>query len=109
MPDSAPVPETAKRSWAADVVHSACPHDCPSVCALEVERLDAREALLELLRCPRSVGWRDPAPIRAHLAHASELVRSVPVFRATVPVGPPFPADLVGALVQRLRPAAETA
>ena len=25
-----------------DLVHSVCPHDCPSVCALEVERLDAR-------------------------------------------------------------------
>jgi anaerobic selenocysteine-containing dehydrogenase len=25
-----------------DVVPSVCPHDCPSVCALEVERLDAR-------------------------------------------------------------------
>jgi anaerobic selenocysteine-containing dehydrogenase len=24
-----------------DFVHSACPHDCPSTCALEVERLDA--------------------------------------------------------------------
>ena len=23
-------------------VHSACPHDCPSTCALEVERIDAR-------------------------------------------------------------------
>ena len=23
-------------------VHSTCPHDCPSVCALEVERIDAR-------------------------------------------------------------------
>ncbi|MSP83523.1 MAG: molybdopterin oxidoreductase family protein [Alphaproteobacteria bacterium] len=23
-------------------VHSVCPHDCPSVCALEVERIDAR-------------------------------------------------------------------
>ena len=22
-------------------VHSACPHDCPSTCALEVERIDA--------------------------------------------------------------------
>jgi anaerobic selenocysteine-containing dehydrogenase len=41
MPDSAPAPATAKRAWAADVVHSACPHDCPSVCALEVERLDS--------------------------------------------------------------------
>ncbi|MCC7275631.1 MAG: hypothetical protein IT561_23375, partial [Alphaproteobacteria bacterium] len=25
-----------------DIVHSACPHDCPSTCALEVERIDAR-------------------------------------------------------------------
>ena len=25
-----------------DLVHSVCPHDCPSTCALEVERLDAR-------------------------------------------------------------------
>ena len=25
-----------------DIVHSACPHDCPSCCALEVERLDAQ-------------------------------------------------------------------
>src|SRR6185312_10947068 len=24
-----------------DTVHSACPHDCPSTCALEVERLDS--------------------------------------------------------------------
>ena len=23
-----------------DIVHSACPHDCPSTCALEIERLD---------------------------------------------------------------------
>lgn len=26
---------------AAERVHSACPHDCPSTCALEVERIDA--------------------------------------------------------------------
>ena len=25
-----------------DIVHSACPHDCPSCCALEVKRIDAR-------------------------------------------------------------------
>ena len=27
---------------AKDIVHSACPHDCPSTCALDIERLDAR-------------------------------------------------------------------
>ncbi|HEV2673568.1 MAG TPA: molybdopterin oxidoreductase family protein [Aliidongia sp.] len=25
-----------------DIAHSVCPHDCPSTCALEVERIDAR-------------------------------------------------------------------
>ncbi|MCY4565201.1 MAG: molybdopterin-dependent oxidoreductase, partial [Gammaproteobacteria bacterium] len=25
-----------------DILYSACPHDCPSTCALEVERLDER-------------------------------------------------------------------
>jgi anaerobic selenocysteine-containing dehydrogenase len=25
-----------------DIVHSVCPHDCPSACALEVERIDAK-------------------------------------------------------------------
>ena len=25
-----------------EIVHSVCPHDCPSTCALEVERLDSR-------------------------------------------------------------------
>ncbi len=24
-----------------EIAHSTCPHDCPSTCALEVERLDA--------------------------------------------------------------------
>ena len=26
-----------------DIVHSACPHDCPSTCALEVERISPTE------------------------------------------------------------------
>ncbi|MCP5152086.1 MAG: molybdopterin oxidoreductase family protein [Chromatiales bacterium] len=34
------VPPTARAR--AERVASACPHDCPSTCALEVERLDAR-------------------------------------------------------------------
>ncbi len=27
---------------AVEIVATVCPHDCPSTCALEVERLDAR-------------------------------------------------------------------
>ena len=42
MPDSAPLPASSQKKWAKDIAHSACPHDCPSTCALEVERLDAR-------------------------------------------------------------------
>ncbi len=30
------------RNAPIDIAYSACPHDCPSTCALEVERLDAR-------------------------------------------------------------------
>ena len=31
------MPDTVTRT----VVHSTCPHDCPSTCALEVEKLDS--------------------------------------------------------------------
>jgi anaerobic selenocysteine-containing dehydrogenase len=30
-----------RREMPLDIAYSACPHDCPSTCALEVERLDA--------------------------------------------------------------------
>jgi anaerobic selenocysteine-containing dehydrogenase len=30
------------RADGVEIVHSVCPHDCPSTCALEVERLDTR-------------------------------------------------------------------
>jgi len=38
MPDTGVI---AGRSQRGEIVHSACPHDCPSTCALEVERRDA--------------------------------------------------------------------
>src|SRR3954465_15440810 len=41
MPDTGPAPN-ANRDSAAERVHTVCPHDCPSTCALSVERLDAR-------------------------------------------------------------------
>ncbi|BBK30169.1 dehydrogenase [Allostella humosa] len=34
QPETGPLP--------LDIVRSACPHDCPSTCALDVERIDAR-------------------------------------------------------------------
>ena len=49
MPDTghAPHPETSAR---ATTVRSVCPHDCPSTCALSIERLDER-------RIGRVRGW----------------------------------------------------
>ncbi len=38
-PDSTDA-EAPERESGVQVFHSACPHDCPSTCALEVERLD---------------------------------------------------------------------
>jgi anaerobic selenocysteine-containing dehydrogenase len=37
-----PLDQSAPRRTRIERVQSACPHDCPSTCALEVERLDAR-------------------------------------------------------------------
>ena len=36
------MPDTGLPQTKVETVYSVCPHDCPSVCALEVERIDAR-------------------------------------------------------------------
>ncbi|MBI3711152.1 MAG: molybdopterin oxidoreductase family protein [Proteobacteria bacterium] len=41
MPDTGPPPRRTPSQWKGEVFASACPHDCPSTCALEIERLDA--------------------------------------------------------------------
>jgi hypothetical protein len=62
---------------------------------LEIARLDAMNALIELIRHPRlAVDWRDPEPLRRAFHLAGELTESVPVYRATIPWGPPFPDGL---------------
>jgi anaerobic selenocysteine-containing dehydrogenase len=40
VPDSGATSARGSR-WTGDILPSACPHDCPSTCALEVERIDA--------------------------------------------------------------------
>jgi anaerobic selenocysteine-containing dehydrogenase len=42
MPDTGPQPRRSPSQWKGEVLATACPHDCPSTCALEVERIDAR-------------------------------------------------------------------
>jgi hypothetical protein len=58
--------------------------------ALVLERLDAKQALFDLLGFPRLLGWRDPAYLARHLGEVAALVARVPVLRAHVPWGPPF-------------------
>ena len=40
-----------------DVAYSVCPHDCPSACALEVERIDATR--IGRIRGARAQGYTD--------------------------------------------------
>jgi hypothetical protein len=66
---------------------------------LEVGQLGPREALVELLRYPRLIAWRTRGPIRAHFDGAARLAQAVPVYRATIPWGPPFAAGLAKKLL----------
>src|SRR5258708_6008108 len=42
LPDSGSDAAPQRRKGGAELVHSVCPHDCPSTCALLVERKDER-------------------------------------------------------------------
>lgn len=62
----------------------------PGLDELRVERVDPKEAALDLLGFPRLLGWRDPAYLGRHLGEVAALVARVPMLRAHVPWGPPF-------------------
>lgn len=63
---------------------------------LEMRRLGAMEGLQELLRHPRLTLWRAPEPIADLFALTSEVAATgLPVLRARIPWGPPFPPRLV--------------
>jgi hypothetical protein len=74
------------------------PRPAHDATALMVERLAPREALLELVRHPRTISWLDPEPLRAFFAGAGELAALIPVYRARVPWGPPFPSSLAAGI-----------
>lgn len=69
---------------------------------VSVVRREPKDALFDLLRYPRLLGWRDAAVLRQQLAHLATIVGRVPVYEAYVPWGPPFPetvaADLRAAI-----------
>jgi hypothetical protein len=74
---------------------------------LEMERLSPQQAMLTLMSFPRLMGWRDPEVLRAVFAHVADVVRTVPVFRAHVPWGPPFRDDVADAVWQAVSETAQ--
>lgn len=64
------------------------------------ERLGERDALMELVRYPRVVGWEVGEPTRQFFRVAYDVARTVPVFRATIPWGPPFDAAIPRLLLE---------
>jgi len=61
-----------------------------SATAVTVAEVPKRDALVLLSQFPRLQGWRDPARVGAQFAAMAAIARTVPVWRATVPWGPPF-------------------
>lgn len=68
---------------------------------VDLVRLPAAEAILELTRHPRIQGWRDAAGRGALFATLSRLVATTPVFTARIPWGPPFEPDVLDELLRR--------
>jgi hypothetical protein len=66
---------------------------------LYVRRLGAMEGLQELLRHPRLAAWRAPEPIARLFELTGDVAAALPVYRATVPWGPPFPPGLAEELL----------
>lgn len=90
----------------------ACPADAPlrlgavlvpepsrKARRLEVRQLGAMEGLQELLRHPRLTMWRASEPIGRLFELTAEIAKGLPVYRARVPWGPPFPAGLAEGLL----------
>jgi hypothetical protein len=63
----------------------AVPYPSREVSEVRADWLGPKDALLELLRFPRIVGWCDPPTTAAHFAFVADLARRVPVARLTVP------------------------
>ena len=70
----------------------------------ELERLPEMEAALALISHPRLTGWRAGEAVRRGFEHGVELARRVPVYRAKLPAGPPFPPDIGAEMMRRVSP-----
>ena len=65
---------------------------------VESTRLTPAEALVELARYPRVLGWRTADVRVARFRVLARLARTVPVVAVRIPWGPPFPVGLAEAL-----------
>jgi hypothetical protein len=66
---------------------------------LEVRRLGHIEAVRELLSYPRLTRWQASEQIGRLFRLTADVAAAVPVYRATVPWGPPFPPGLAEELL----------
>lgn len=74
------------------------PEPSRTVTKVETERMAPADALFALLAFPRVHHWRRPDVLSREFTTVSGLVNTVPVFRATIPWGPPFSVDIAPAL-----------
>ncbi len=78
------------------------PQPSRSAPRLELQRLRGREAATVLLRSARLAGLIEPELVLRQIDLTAELVATVPVLRATVPWGPPFPPGLADRITEQL-------
>jgi hypothetical protein len=76
---------------------------------VELVRLSASEALLQLARYPRIVGWVGRDVLAGQFQHLADIVERVPVLLGNVPWGPPFAADIAPTLLEQAGLAIEPA
>jgi hypothetical protein len=67
---------------------------------LSMERLTLPEALFWLTCYPRITGWQVSEPIRQQFQAFGRIAKSVPLYEAQIPWGPPFVPGLASALLR---------
>ncbi len=72
---------------------------------VELIPLARAEAILHLHGYSRTAGWHDKRVIKAQFEVLTRIGQMVPVFKATIPWGPPFAENIVDSLFQQLAPA----
>ena len=94
---------TAKVSETPTLRALIIPQPSRSSPAIDMRRLSPQEALLQLSRYPRVTGWKIDEPWRIHFRGAARAARTVPVYIAEIPWGPPFDDHLADHLLDAIR------